>query len=87
MVVCDGMVLSELEPASGCASHARRSRRRCCTPRPRLLPDPALEAALGRGSATPTADRLTRAMLAHLQIRDFAIVEAVEVEFGSDSPC
>ena len=52
--------------------------------RPRLLPHPALEAALGprRSHAASRRRADPSPMLTHLQIRDFAIVDAVELEFA-----
>ena len=68
-------------PASGCASPAPRSRDAAASARPRLLPHPALEAALGpRRSQRPRRRRLRLPDACQLQIRDFAIVEAVELE-------
>jgi len=81
-VVCDGMVLSELEPGE---------RLRICRASisATLLHPPGheyyriLRSKLhwgrgGRSGQPPVADR--RPMLTHLQIRDFAIVESVELE-------
>src|SRR6185295_11064783 len=51
----------------------------------RLLQDPALEAAVGtrRSRAAGTAAGLTRPVLLHIQIRDFAIIDAAELELAS----
>ena len=71
-VTCDGAVLGAIDPGDRLeVTTAPRARHAAAPGRPRLLPAAALQAPLG-----PRQLRALKTMLTHLQIRDFAIIDA-----------
>ena len=83
-VVCDGVLLCDLEPGVRLRiERGEPSARRCCI-RPVTTTTASCARSCTGDAARVTASRpavLIRSMLTHLQIRDFAIVESVEIEF------
>ena len=75
-VTCDGAVLGAIYPGDRLeVTHRARARHAAAPGRPRPLQAAALQAPLG-----PRQLRALKTMLTHLQIRDFAIIDQVELE-------